>query len=151
MGNEIKKDMCPEKYYEKGSIVKDSIFPLIALLIVSVFSGNLLSEGGISVVVSIVIEVVIVCIIYGLIFLMLKGMKKRLKETYISVCEKGVCGVCPLNGYKNKNFELYYNEITKVVVKGERLFLYSKKGNVILTLKDTLNTAELIKSLSANL
>ena len=25
MGNEIKRDMCPEKYYAKGSVIKDSI------------------------------------------------------------------------------------------------------------------------------
>ena len=151
MGNEIKRDMCPEKYYAKGSIIKDSIPTIIALVIVAFFSGNLFNGSGLNVAITILIEAVFVCLMYGFIFFMFKGMKTRLAETYISVCENGVCGVCPLNGYKNKTFELSYNEITKMVVKGERLFLYSNKGNVALTLRDAAGTAAHIKSKNVNL
>lgn len=151
MGNEIKRDMCPEKYYAKGSIITDSIPSFIALVIVAFFSGNLFNGSGLNIAITILIEAVFVCLMYGLIFIMFKGMKKRLAETYISVCENGVCGICPLNGYKNKTFELSYNEITKMAVKGERLFLYSKNGNVALTLTDASGTAALIKSKNVNL
>ncbi len=151
MGNEIKRDMCPEKYYAKGSIITDSIPTIIALVIVAFFSGNLFNGSGLNIAITILIEAVFVCLMYGFIFIMFKGMKKRLAETYISVCENGVCGICPLNGYKNKTFELSYNEITKMVVKGERLFLYSQKGNVALTLRDAAGTAALIKSKNASL
>ena len=151
MGNEIKRDMCPEKYYAKGSVIKDSIPTIIALVIVAFFSGNLFNGSGLGIAITILIEAVFVCFMYGFIFLMFKGMKKRLAETYISVSENGVCGVCPLNGYKNKTFELTYDEITKMVVKGERLFLYSKKGTVALTLRDAAGTAALIKSKNVNL
>lgn len=149
MGNEIKRDMCPEKYYAKGSVVKDTIPTIIALIIVAFFSGSF--SIGINAVVTIIFEIIFVCIMYAFVFFMLKGTRKRLAETYISVCENGVCGICPLNGYKNKTFELTYDEITKMVVKKERLFLYSNKGNVFLTLKDAAGTAALIKSKNVNL
>ena len=151
MGNEIKRDVCPEKYYAKGSVIKDSIPTVIALVIVAFFSGSLFNGSGMDMAITILIEAVFVCGMYGLVCLLFKGMKKRLAETYISVCENGVCGICPLNGYKNKAFELAYDEITKMVVKGERVFLYSKKGNVALTLKDAADTAALIKSKNGNL
>lgn len=151
MGSEIKRDMCPEKYYAKGSIVKDSIPTIVALVAVAFFSGNLFNGSGLNSVITILIEAVFVCLMYGFIYIMSKGMKTRLAETYISVCENGVCGVCPLNGYKNKTFELSYIEITKMVVKGERLFLYSAKGNVALTLRDAAGTASLIKNKNASL
>lgn len=133
------------KYYAKGSVVKESIPTMIALLIVAFFSGNLFNGSGVNMVITILIEFIFMSLMYGFVFFMLKGMKTRLAETYISVCENGVCGICPLNGYKNKTFELSYGEITKVVRKGERLFLYSGKGNVVLTLKDAAGTAALIQ------
>lgn len=151
MGNELKRDMCPEKYYAKGSIIKDTLPTVIALIVVAFFSGSMFNGSGLNAVITILIEVVFVFAFYGFIFFMFKGMKQRLSETYISVCENGVCGVCTLNGYKNKTFELSYGEITKMTVKGERLFLYSGKGNVILTLKDATDTAALIKDKNVNL
>lgn len=150
MGSEIKRDMCPEKYYAKGSIIKDTIPTIIALVIVAFFSGNLFNGSGINIVITIIIEAVFVCLMFGFVFFMFKGLKKRMSETYISMCKNGVCGVCP-NGFKNKTFELPYNEITKMVIKGERLFLYSNKGNVTLTLRDAAGTASLIKSKNENL
>ncbi len=82
--------------------------------------------------------------------MLLKGNKTRLAQTYISVCDYGVCGVCPMNGYKNKNFWLLYNEISDVSVKGEKLFINSNKGKVILTLRDAVGTASLIRNLKGN-
>ena len=151
MGNEIKRDVCPEKYYAKGSVIKDSIPTIIALVIVAFFSGNMFYESGMETVVTIIIEAVFVCGMYGFVLFMFKGMKKRIAATYISVCENGVCGVCQMNGFKNKTFELSYAEITKMVVRGERLFLSSKKEKVSLTLKDAAATAELIRSKNPNL
>lgn len=151
MGNEIKRDMCPEKYCSTASVFKDSISTMIALVIVAVFSGSFFNESGLDIAVTIIIEVTVVALFYGLIFILFKGMKKRLAETYISVCENGICGVCPMNGFKNRTFQLSYDEINKMVVKGERLFLYSQKGNVALTLNDAPGTAELIKAKNTSL
>lgn len=152
MGNEIKRDMCPEKYYGKGSVVKNVLPILIALLIVDLFSGDLLVNGaGMDRVVTIIMDAVVAAAFYGIFTLLFKKMGKSLAATYISVCEYGVCGICPINGYKNRNFELAYNEITKMTVKGERMVLYSPKGNVSLTLKDAAGTAALIKARNANL
>ena len=66
-------------------------------------------------------------------------------QTYISVCENGVCGVCTANGFKNKPFSMVYGEITQVKVKGERLLLYRGKERVELTLNDAAATGELIQ------
>lgn len=151
MGNELKKDVCPEKYCAKSSIIKDSIPTIIAILVVAFFSGSFFNNSGLNIAVTIVIEAAFVILLYSIFYIFMSGMKKRWAETYISVCENGVCGICPLNGYKNKTFELYFNEITKITVKGERLFLYSQKGVVALTLKDANGTAKIIKSKNANL
>lgn len=151
MGTEIKRDQCPEKYYAKGSIIKDSIPIIISILIVAFFSGSLFSESGMDTVITIIIEIVFSLILYSVFFFMFKGTKKRLAETYISVCENGITGICPLNGYKNKSFEVHYNEITKLTVKGERLFLNTTKGKITLTLKDAAGTAAAIRSRNTSL
>lgn len=146
MGNELKRDSCPPKHYSHGSIFAESIPTLIALILVTLFSGSLFQTSGMDMAVTIAIELVFASALYSFTFFLLRGAKKRLAETYISVCENGVCGICPQNGYKNREFSLYYGEITKLVVKKERLFLYSKKGNVVLTLQNAGETSALIQA-----
>lgn len=150
-GAELKRDTCPEKYCSQGSVLKDSLSAFVGILFVCFFSGSLLKGSGLEIAIVIAIEVVVSCGLYALIYLLFKGMRKRLAETYISVCEEGVLGICPQNGYKNKTFALPYGEIMKMVVKGERLFLYSKQGTVTLTLNDAAGVAALIKSKNVNL
>lgn len=152
MGNEIKRDMCPEKYWGKGSVAKNVLPILISLIIVDLFTGTLFVNGAsVDLAVTIIMDAVVTLAFCGVFTFVFKKASKSLAETYISVCEYGVCGICPINGYKNREFELAYDEITKLTVKGERLFLYSSKGNVTLTLKDAAGTAELIKSKNVNL
>ena len=146
MGNELKRDFCPPKHCSQGSVFSESVPSLIALVIVTFFSGRLFQTSGMDIAVTIVIEIVFASVLYGLVFTMLRGMKKRLAETYISVCENGVCGICPKNGYKNREFSLEYSEITKVTVKGEQLFLYSEKEKVVLTLQSAGETSALIQA-----
>lgn len=145
LGKEIKKDFCPPKYCTKGSIIKDSIPTLVALALVTFFSGNLFYASGLELVVTIIIEVAVAVLLYGLMFLMLRGMKTRLAETYISVCENGVCGICPKNGFKNREFSILYSDIRKVSAKGDRFILYASKGNVTLTLQDAEATCAQIQ------
>lgn len=145
MGNEIKRDVCPEKYCAVGSVVKDSIPVLISIVLVAVFSGNLFNGAGLAMLPVVLVEAVVVLLMYGLYCLMLRGAKKRLAETYISVCENGVHGVYPLNGYKNAPFELSYSSVTGVTAKGERLILTSGRKKIVLTLKDAKGTAALIQ------
>lgn len=146
LGIELKRDACPPKYCSQGSAFADSIPTLIAVVIVAFFSGNLFNAGGMDFAITLVIEIVFAALLYGFTFIMFRGMKKRLAETYISICEHGVCGICPQNGYKNREFSLLYGEITKVAVKGERLFLYSRGGNVVLTLQSAGETSALIQN-----
>ena len=146
MGDEIKRDTCPAKYLKKVSLVKDVLPVAVALLVVVFFSGKLMYTGGINMVSIVLFEILFVCLMTGFVYYVLSGSKKRLAETSISVCENGVKGICPKNGYRNKSFELAYNEIARIKVKRKRLRLYSYKGNVVLALKDAVATAELIKS-----
>lgn len=151
MGNEIKRDSCPAKYCDKGSLIKDSLSTLAAALIVAYFSGNLFHASGLNIAVTILIEAAVVLVLYGMTFFLFKGVKKRLAETYISVCEGGICGICPQNGFKNKEFSLTYDQISKLTVRGDRLILHSQQGVVNLTLTDAAGTAALIRSKNSNL
>lgn len=151
MGNEIKRDQCPEKYYAKGSVLKDCIPSIIILVIISFFSGNMFRQSGLNIATTIAVEAVFVILFSAFLAFMFKRIKRRQAQTYISLCENGVCGVCPLNGFKNRDFSLLYGEITKMTVKGDRLSLYSKKGNVILNLTDPAGVATIIKSKNSSL
>lgn len=119
LGNKLKRDFCLPKYCSQRSVFAESVPPLIAVVIVAFFSGNLFNASGMDLAITLVIEIIFAALLYGFAFIMFRGMKRRLAETYISVCENGVCGICPQNGYKNREFSLRYSEITKVVVKGE--------------------------------
>ena len=146
MGNEIKRDTCPDRYLKKVNPIKDILPVAFALLVVAFFSGKLMYAGGINMVAIVSFEVLFVCLMTGFVYYVLRGSKARLAETYISVCEDGVKGICPKNGYRNKTFELTYSEIARIKVRRKRLRLYSYKGNVVLVLKDAKATAELIRS-----
>ncbi len=146
VGNEIKRDVCPQKYYEKGSVMKDTLSIVAVTVVISLFSGNLLEAGGLNTVVTLLIEALFVVVMYAMCHFLLKGSKVRLAETYISICENGICGVYPINGMKNGNFSLMYSEITKLSVKNDRLIIFSNKGRIILTLVDAQGSAALINS-----
>ena len=146
MGNEIKRDQCPEKYCKKGNLIVDALPVLVASLLVAYFSGNLFKGSGMETAIVIIVEVVFIFGIYGLFYWLMGGMKKRLAETYISVCENGICGVCPINGYKNRSFSHTYAEITKVTVKGERMFIDTASGRIALTLNDAKGVGDIINA-----
>jgi len=145
-GNELARDTCPEKYCAQKNVFIESLPTLIAVVIVAFFSGNLFNSSGMSQVTVIVIELVFVFVMYALMYTMFRGMKKRLAETYISVCDYGVRGICPKNGFANREFALNYGEITKIQAKGDRLFLQTQKGNVVLTLHNAAEISALIQS-----
>lgn len=146
MGNEILRDSCPEKYCKKGNLFIDALPVLIASVVVAYFSGTLFKGSGMQTVIIIVIEVVVILGLYGIFYFFMNGMKKRLAETYISVCDNGICGVCPINGYKNREFSHTYSEITNVTVKGERIFIDTASGRIALTLNNALAVAQAINS-----
>ena len=145
LSNEIKRDSCPQKHCVKGNTIKDSIPTIIALIIVAFFSGSLFNGSGMDMALTIIIEVLFVGLMYGFVFLMFENMKKRLAETYISLCEEGFCGICQA-GFKNRKFEHSYSDIKRVLVKGERLFIYPANGVIALTLNDAAGVAAIIKS-----
>ena len=144
LGNELKRDACPEKYYKPSGLIKDTIPTLISLIIVAFFSGSLFNGGGINTVVTVLIEIVFIGLVYTCIYFMFKGTRKRLSETYISVCENGICGVYPVTGMKNKAFSLRYDEIKKLTAKRELLTICTEKETIRLTLSDASATAALI-------
>ncbi len=146
MGNEIIRDKCPDKYFKKGNLFIDALPVLIASLVVAYFSGSLFKGSGMETAIVIVVEAVFIFGLYGLFYWFMGGMKKRLAETYISVCENGICGICPINGYKNREFSHTYSEITKVIVKGERIFIDTVSGRIALTLNDANGVGNIINS-----
>lgn len=144
MGNEILRDSCPQKYCKKGNLFVDALPVLLAAIVVAYFSGSLFKGGGMEATVIIIIEAVFIFGIYGIFYVLMGGMKKRLAETYISVCDNGICGICPINGYKNREFSSTYSEITKVTVKGERIFIDTASGRITLTLNNASAAADVI-------
>lgn len=145
MGIEIKRDMCPPKYYSKVSLITDTLPVLIALVFVASVEASLLRAAGLDDAVILLVNIAFVALVYLYVFFMFRGLRSRLAETYISVCEYGVCGVYQKTGFKNDTFGLVYNEIAKMKVKKDRLLLDSPKGRVVLTLSDAANTGALIK------
>lgn len=147
LGNELARDFCPEKYSSQGSIIKDTLPTAIVLVLISLWSGGLMGTSFSNIIVSIVFDVVVFCALYAFIFFLMRGVKKRLAKTYISICEYGVKGVCPYNGYKNRDYSIYYKDISKINVKKDQLFIYSKGSRTaVFTLHNAAAAAELIKS-----
>ncbi|MBQ7121120.1 MAG: hypothetical protein IJO03_02530 [Clostridia bacterium] len=147
LGNEILRDSCPQKYTEQGNLFKETLPVIVMLVLVSLWSGSLFRGGGISGIATLVIEIIFVFGMYAFVFFVFKGSKKRLAETYISICENGVCGVCPLNGFKNRDFCVYYGSITNVKAKKDQLFIYSAGSKTaVFTLHNASAAAALIQS-----
>ena len=140
----LKSDKCPEKYCSKSSIWKESLPVLIAVILVSVTSGRLLTSGGAKLAVTILIDVVICGGMYALFYFLFSGMKKRMAETYINVCEGGIFGVRAVNGYKNDSFAVSYFEISDATYRGDRAIINTARGKMVFMLSDARGTVELI-------
>ncbi|MBQ6701448.1 MAG: hypothetical protein IJN17_00665 [Clostridia bacterium] len=146
LGNEIKRDSCPEKYYKSKGFAKDVLPILIPLAVIGIISGILMGTSGAGIIITLVIEALFVGLGTAFLLIFISGSKKRLSQQHISVCDNGICGVCPLSGSKNRRFEHAYSEITKISTKGDRLVIYTEKGNVSVTVSDADATAALIDS-----
>ena len=74
MGNEIKRDICPEKYYSISSVLKNCMPSVIAVMIVAFFSCSMIKENGSTFRKAIRIEIIFVLIMSSLIFLFFYSM-----------------------------------------------------------------------------
>ena len=144
-GAEILKSSCPEKYLRKSSLISDCLSTFVAFLIVAYFSGNLFKAGGLNSVTIIIIEAVVILFFTVLTYFLFKGVKKRLSETYISICENGICGIRAVNGFKNAPFSVSYDGITKISHKSDRVYIDSNQGKIILTLNNAEEAVRLIR------
>ena len=144
-GSQIKRDSCPEKYWKKGNFFVDILPVFAASLVVAVLSGDMFTGGGLHIAATIAIEAVVVLALTGTMYFITNGQKKRFAQTYISVCEGGVQGVCPVSGFKCKDFAIPYSQIQKVTAKGDRLTIVSAQGTYIVTVGDAQNTCTLIQ------
>ena len=145
LGNELKRDFCPPKLCSQKRLFADSIPVLLALVFVGFFSGSMLSAAGMDTVVILLIEVVLWGAVYAMMLMMFRKMYQRIAESYISVCDFGVCGICPM-GVKSKQFALPYNQIQKITAKGNRLMIKAPGLNAAFTLGDAPGTCALIQS-----
>ena len=145
LGQEILRDKCPEKYCSKNSFFSDILPILLASVVVAIMSGTMFNKAGINIFTTVVMDVLVIMFLCGLFLVLFSGVKKRLAQTYISVCEKGICGIRAINGYKNGMFEIVYADILKVTNKGERVIIETKIGKIIMTLSKAEETVNLIK------
>ncbi len=143
-GIELFKDQCPEKYYCKSSLYKDIVPVIIAAVIVAFFSGNLLISSGLGWLVSLLIEVGFILLFSLMFYVLFGGIKKRLSQTYISIREKGICGIYAVNGYRNAPFQIPYEDITYVSYQGDRAVIETKQGKLTFVLEQVSKTVELI-------
>ena len=127
-GNELLRDQCPQKYHSKSSLYKDIIPVIIAAVIVSFFMGNLLESSGLN--------------------WLFSGIKNRLSKTYISVREKGICGIYAVNGYHNAAFLIPYEDIRYVSYHGEKAILETRQGKFTFLLEHASETVALICKLA---
>lgn len=143
-GNELLRDQCPQKYYSKNSLYKDIIPVIVAAVVISFFSGNLFISSGLSWLISLLIEIGFIVLFSIVFYFLFGGIKKRLSETYISVREKGICGIYAVNGYKNATFSIPYEDINFVRYHGDKATIETKQGKFTLILEHVSETVELI-------
>lgn len=143
LGEELLRDKCPEKHCSQSTLVKDIIPSAIAMLLVELYSGFLVSQAVDSII-TIAVYAVIYVLLIGYIYFMFKGMKKRLADTYIKVCENGICGVCPANGFKNREFIVKYEDISKVKANKERIQIFAKNERIALLVHDAKRLESII-------
>ena len=144
LGNEILRDQCPEQYYCRRSLLKDILPIVIAAVIVAFFSSTLLDSAGLDWYWNLLIEFLFVMVLGVVFYCLFGGIKKRLSQTYISVCEKGISGICAVNGYKNESFSIPYEEISFASYQGDRAIIETKNGKYTFTLERVSETVGLI-------
>ena len=144
LGNEIAKDCCPEKYYCKRSLYQDIIPIIIAAVIVAFFSNTLLDSAGLAWYWNLLIEFLFVALLGIAFYMIYSGIKKRLSQTYLCICEKGISGVCAISGYKNEKFSVRYEDITGASYQGDTAIIETKKGKFTFVLENAPKMVELI-------
>lgn len=128
LGEELIRADCPEKYYtNKGTLLMSFLFAAF------LFAFNLISSiSTFDVSFSFALGIASICAVvgfFGVIFAT-DYANKQWHGTYISVCEKGICGNYVYRG-KKKSFQLYYSDIRnakalKLSLRKNRLMIYAK-------------------------
>ena len=147
-GNEFIRDQCPQKYHSKSSLYKDIIPVIIAAVIVSFFMRNLLESSGLNWLFSTLIAIGFTVLVSFLFYILFGGIKNRLSKTYISVREKGICGIYAVNGYHNAAFLIPYEDIRYVSYHGEKAILETRQGKFTFLLEHASETVALICKLA---
>jgi hypothetical protein len=146
MGNELKRDTCPEKLYASGNLFVETLPALLALFFVGCFSGSLFLSAGVGMPLTILFEAIFVGGMYAFLYFTMKSSKKILSMTYLSICENGVSGVVGKNSFSTRSFQFPYEQIKQATVKGDRLMLKTTIENIFIPLKDATASADLIRS-----
>ncbi len=150
LGEILKTDRCPEKNCEKGGIMKDCVIVDIVMAIISVVSGNMLIKGGVGFAATVAFELVFLVAVYTAVYYIMKGSRNRLAETFINICEKGICGIRAINGYKNGDFSVAFSDIKKVTNRGERVIIHTETQKIVMILTDAKETVSMIYTMIEN-
>lgn len=142
--NEITRDFCPEKYYCKRSLYQDIIPIVVAAVIVAFFSNTLLDFAGFAWYWNLLIEFLFVALLGIAFYMVYGGIKNRLSQTFLCVCEEGVFGVCAVSGYKNEKFSVRYEDVIMASYQGDTAIIETKKRKFTFVLENVSETIDLI-------
>ena len=109
-----KRFSCPEKYSTQAPLWKDILFNLIPVLIVGFMIASLANGAGMSAAGAYVVGALVTAGFTFFSVFVTRAWKKRYEESYMTLQEKGISGVCPVNAFHSKEFAVAYNEIRNV-------------------------------------
>jgi len=143
LGSELMQDSCPKHHYSSSTIISGMLPSIVAFLVVAVIVGFLLSKAMSLPVILIILGIFFLLMLFGMTTLF-RGLCKRLSETRISVCEKGIEGVVCL-GQTNSSFCVEYEDISRIQTGPERIVITVSYGTLNLLVHKPEELAELIR------
>ncbi len=142
-----KRISCPEKYSTQAPLWKDILFNLIPVLIVGFMIASLANGAGMSAAGAYLVGALVTAGFTFFSVFLTRAWKKRHEESHLTLQEKGISGVCPVNAFRSKNFAVTYNEIRDVTVKKDRLTLDTTAGRIVLFAEKADAIAEELRKL----
>ena len=142
-----KRFSCPEKYSTQAPLWKDILFNLIPVLIVGFMIASLANGAGMSAAGAYLVGALVTAGFTFFSVFVTRAWKKRYEESYMTLQEKGISGVCPVNAFHSKEFAVAYNEIRNVTVKKDRMTLDTAAGRIVLFAEEADAVAEELRKL----
>ena len=140
---------CPQKYSAQAPLWKDILSNVIPLLILGYLMASLSHGAGLSWTGAYLVGALVVAGFLIFSVVVTRAWKTRYGESFLTLHEKGISGVCPKNAFHLKDFAAAYGEIRNVRVNKDRLILDTVEGRIVLFAEDAEALAEELRSLRA--